>query len=279
MTGRPGPRVEPVADADDPRLADYRALSDRDRRRAASTFLAESSLVVRRLLAGSRFRVRSLLLTPSALDGLRDALDGASEAFDVYVAGPDVLGHVLGLNFHRGCLAVAERGPALAVDALTAPPGPRTLLVLGQIADPRNVGSLFRNARALGSAALLLSPGCGDPLYPKAIRASMGAALTLPFARFAAWPSGLEQLRRAGYTLIALAPTGNVDLADFGRRRPAPSRAALLVGNEGEGLDDAALALADVTVRIAMAPGADSLNVAVAAGVALHHLYHHAPHP
>src|SRR5207247_827603 len=121
---------------------------------------------------------------------------------------------------------------------------------------------VFRNATAFGARAVLLGPGCGDPLYRKAIRVSMGGALHTPFAAVPVWPADLARLRAAGFTLIALTPTASDDIAAFGRTRALPSRTALLVGGEGEGLSRAARAAADVAVRIPMAPGVDSLNVA-----------------
>jgi tRNA G18 (ribose-2'-O)-methylase SpoU len=146
------------------------------------------------------------------------------------------------------------------------------VLVLAEVADPDNVGALFRDARAFGAAAVLLTPGTGDPLYPKAIRTSMGAVLTVPFARLSDWPSDIGWLRSAGYTALALTPAGAIDLESLGTSRPVPARVALLAGNEGAGLGDRAIAAADLTVRIAVTPGTDSLNVAVAAGVVLHWL-------
>jgi len=261
-----------VGAADDPRLADYRTVRDPERRRQAGTFLVESALVVRRLLAASRFRVRSLLLTPAALTSLRDAVERSGAVYPVYVAAPAVLSEILGFKFHRGCLAVAERGPTLAADELATPAGARTLLIADGVADPENVGALFRTARALGASAMLLAPGCADPLYPKAIRASMGAALTLPFAPLPDWPAEVDRLRRLGYLVVALTPAGEVDVADAFADPARASRTALVVGGEGSGLGPTVLAAVDVGVRIAMAPGVDSLNVAVAAGIALHRL-------
>jgi tRNA G18 (ribose-2'-O)-methylase SpoU len=267
-----GVHPHPVLDAADPRLSDYHLLRDRERRRDAATFLAESPLVVRRLLAESPFRVRSLLVTPAALDGLRDVLGGTGPEIDVYVGAPALLRQVVGFEFHRGCLAAADRGPALDARRLCQPRGVRTILVLEGVTDPENVGGLFRVARAFGAAGVLLTPGTADPLYPKAIRVSMGAALTVPFARLPGWPADLDWLRDERYTLLALTPAGETEVASLGHSRPVPSRVALLAGNEGGGLGGAALASADLTVRIALTPGADSLNVAVAAGIALHWL-------
>jgi tRNA G18 (ribose-2'-O)-methylase SpoU len=144
--------------------------------------------------------------------------------------------------------------------------------VLENVADPDNVGSLFRNAAAFGAGGVLLSPGGGDPLYRKALRASMGATLEVPFARAGAWPGVLRDVSSAGFRLVALAPGARhaIDALAVG------PLSALLVGSEGDGLSAAALAAADVAVRIPIEPRVDSLNVATAAAIALHRL---APRP
>ena len=259
--------VERVRDADDPRLADYRELRDGERRRRAGTFVAESRQVVRRLL-GSRFRARSVLATEAAAADLRDVL---ADGLPVYVAPEETLGRVVGFNFHRGCLAVGERGAELPLDALL---DTRLLVVLEGVTNPDNVGGVFRNAMAFAAGGVLLAPGCSDPLYRKAIRVSMGGTLVVPFARAAPWPGALARLREQGFTIVALTPDGDVDVADLGTSRPVPERVALLLGAEGEGVSPAARAAADVAVAIRMAGRGHSLNVATASGIALHCLAH-----
>jgi tRNA G18 (ribose-2'-O)-methylase SpoU len=260
--------IEPVEDPRDPRLADYRSARDPAWRQRTGLFLAESALVVRRLLTDSPFRARAILVTPALLDGLRDVLDRAEDGPVVHVAGHSVQRELMGFNFHRGCLALAERGAGPPPGALLARGAP-LLLVLDDVADPDNVGALFRNARAFGAGGALLSPGTADPLYPKAIRVSVAATLSLPHARLARWPEDLADVRAAGYTLVALSPDGTRDVATLAALR---GRAALVAGSEGHGLAPGVRAAADVVVRVAMAPGVDSLNVAVAAAIALHHL-------
>lgn len=144
------------------------------------------------------------------------------------------------------------------------------LLALDEVADPDNVGAVFRNAAAFGAAGVLLSAGCADPLYRKAIRVSMGATLSTPFSRVE-WATGLAALRRAGYTLVALTPDPDAESIETlaTRRRPS-ERLALIVGAEGAGLGAESRHAADVRVRIPMAAGVDSLNVATACGIALH---------
>ena len=151
------------------------------------------------------------------------------------------------------------------------PAGPRTLLALEGVTDPDNVGAIFRNAAAFGVAGVLLSSHCADPLYRKAIRVSMGATLSLPFAQVPDWAVTLAALRHAGYRLVALCPGADAeDIVEVAGRAPRRPRLALLLGAEGEGLSEATRAAADVEVRIPMAAGVDSLNVAAACGIALH---------
>lgn len=264
-------KVEILDDPADPRVAPYREARDGQLRGRAGLFLAEGRLVVRRLIEASRFRVHSLLLTPRALDDLRDLLAGDA-APPAYAASAETIRAVVGFKFHRGCLAAAVRGAPLRPEVLIEPPGARTLLALEELADPDNVGAVFRNAAAFGAAGVLLSPGCADPLYRKAIRVAMGATLSMPFARID-WRDGIEGLRAAGYTLVALTPDRDADDIRTVVGRGSPSRRlALLVGAEGRGLGAGTRAAADRRVRIPMAAGADSLNVATACGIALHHL-------
>ncbi len=266
-----------ITDLDDPRIAGYRDVSDGSLLEEKGLFVAEGRLVVERLLADGRYRVRSLLVTPAVEKGdgslLRER-QSTGARIPCFVASPDLMRGLTGFNFHRGCLALAERpAPAPAGDLLAGLAGSTTVVVLEDVTDADNVGSVFRNAAALGAGAVLLSPGCCDPLYRKAIRTSMAAVLRVPFARVAPWPDGLSALRAEGFTVVALTPAlGAQDLAAFARDPGRPKRLALLVGTEGAGLSAAAAALADARVRIPMAPGVDSLNLATATGVALYEL-------
>lgn len=262
----------PVVDPLDPRLADYRLPRDTDHR-ARGIFVVEGRLAVRQLLGHSRFAARSVLATEAMASGLRDLLEGRACTVPALVASHEVIRAVVGFKFHRGCLAVGERGGPLPPPALFEPPGARTLVVLEGLVDPENVGAVFRNALAFGVDGVLLSPGCGDPLTRKAIRASAGGGLRVPFAVMDDWPRGLTALTASGYELVALTPTAAQELA----HRAPPGRCALLLGSEGHGLRPETLALAATSLRIAMASGVDSLNVATASGIALHHLRRAAP--
>lgn len=265
-------RVEAVESLGDPRIADYRNLKQSSLRSKAGVFIVESRLGVQRLL-DSRFRPRSIFVTETALAALRPGLARLGDDTPVYVARSELLSAVAGYPVHRGCLAAAERGDATGVDEILGrlPPGPAKLLVLENVIDPENVGGIFRNAAAFGAHAVLLTPRCADPLYRKSIRVSMGATLRVPFARWPDWPRGLSRLQGAGLALLAfsLGP-GATPLPAWGRARQLPERVALLLGAEGEGLSPEVLRRVDHELKIPMAPGVDSLNVATASGIALH---------
>lgn len=259
--------VERIDRVDDPRLDPYRDLPAHDARRRRDTFVAEAREVVSRLLASDR-GVRSVLLTDAAHDALADDLARRPEVA-VYVAPLAVLQRVVGFDFHRGCLALGERGAERTLDDVLAA-RPERLVALDGASNPDNVGGVLRVAHALGADAVLLSPDCCDPLYRKAIRVSMGAALGLPWARVASLADALAGLRAAGFTLLGLTPRGDTDVAALDGASAAPT--ALIVGAEGDGLRPSTLAAAHRHVRIPMAPGRDSLNLVTACAVALDRL-------
>lgn len=251
------PPIE-IAEAADPRVADYRALKERAVIEGGR-FVAESERVVRRLIE-SGLGVESVLLTAPRLATLADALEGP---FPVYLAPQAVLDGIAGFHVHRGCLALGRRPAATAL-----PAGARTIVALEDLTDVDNLGAIARHAAAFGADALLLSPRCADPFYRKAIRVSLGAVFTLPIVRAARWPDELTALRADGVAIAgAVLDADATPLDRFAR----PARVALLFGAEGPGLSPGARAACDHRVTIPMAPGADSLNVATAAAVFLYH--------
>jgi tRNA G18 (ribose-2'-O)-methylase SpoU len=268
------PRFE-ITDADDPRLADYRALKERHLNAEGGRFVAESERVVRRLLA-SALPVHSVLATPPRVRALEDALaapDATSPRADlpvadlpIYVAAQPVLDAIAGFHVHRGCLAIGERPATRAL-----PPAARGVVVLEDLVDVDNLGAIARNAAAFGADALVLSPRCADPFYRKAIRVSLGAVFDLPIVRLGRWPDDLDILRKLGFSLVAavLSPTAT----PLPRFRP-PARWALLLGAEGPGLSSEAVLRChhSVTIPMSTSTGADSLNVATAAAVMLYAL-------
>jgi tRNA G18 (ribose-2'-O)-methylase SpoU len=208
-----------------------------------------------------------VLLSPAKYERLAGDLEGCGRDVPVYVAAPEVLEAIAGFHVHRGALASASRKPLAPVADLIA--GARLLLVLEAINDHENLGALFRNAAAFGVDAVLLDARCADPLYRRSVRVSMGHVLRVPFAVLPGeWPASLGLLREQGFDLLALTPNGSTTLRDVDR----PDRWAVLLGAEGPGLSPQAMDLADVRLRIPMASGVDSLNVATAAAIAFAHL-------
>lgn len=266
----------PVLAVDDPadrRLDDYRNVPDPVLLAERGIFVAEGRLVVRRLLGGSRFATRSLMVTPTALsaiaDIVNDAAHGAS-SLPVYVVPQALMNGITGFNMHRGCLAIGERLPAAA--PLEIVHGARRIVVAERIANADNVGAIFRNAAALGAGAVILDPSSTDPLYRKAIRTSMGAALHVPFARATAWPATLDALRTAGFVLAAMTVSPAAAPLRAVAATLTDRRVAVVVGHEGEGLSTGALTACDTQARIPMTAGVDSLNVATAVAIALYEL-------
>jgi len=266
-----------LEDPTDARLDDYRAVRERDLVTRRGVFIAEGRLVVRTLLTQSRFAARSVLVNDAALPAVADAVP---DELPVYLVPQNVLDSVTGFHIHRGCLAVGERAGIPSLDGLLGSipaDAAASLVALESLSNHDNVGGVFRNALAFGASGVVLSPGCADPHYRKAIRVSMGAALRVPFAHAEPWADSLARLNRAGFTVVALTPAPDaVDISDVHRALSRPRRVALLLGTEGAGLSADALAASDLRVRIPMAPGVDSLNVASAAAVALHRLAHDA---
>lgn len=258
-------RVHLVTDPDDPSVAPFRAIPTYDRRDDADTFVVESRQCVRRLVAAGRFRLRAVLCTPSARRALEPALETVTPPPTVCEADTPVVKAVTGFSFHRGCLAIAERGAPVAPEALWR--AARRLVVLDGVSDPDNVGAVFRNALAFGVDGVLLAPDAGDPLYRKATRVSVGATLVVPFARSTDFAADLAALGAAGFELLALTPDGEPITSRTGL--PSDARTALVVGAERDGIGPVARAAADHRLAIPMAPGLDSLNVATATGIAL----------
>ena len=263
--------IDSLTSLDDPRVAEYRNVPDPVLLRDRGLFVAEGRLVVRHLLSSTRFGLRSLLVSPTALESLKDLTDARPDV-PVYVAPVDLLSSIVGFHMHRGCLAVCERPANQTLAATLAQASASRLIVVAeQVANADNMGGLFRNAMAFGAGAVMLSPGCCDPLYRKAVRVSIGGTLRVPFAVIDEWPSGLASLRQAGYTLVGLTPDAHaLELGAWAFQGRRPGRIALVLGHEGSGLSEAALAMVDEKVRIEMAAGVDSLNVATAAGVAMY---------
>ncbi len=280
-----------VADAADPRLADYVSLRDTSLRKALESehglFIAEGEKVIRRAIEAGH-APRSFLLAERWIPGLADVLARHPDA-PVYVVTEALAEDVTGFHVHRGALASLHRMPPPSMvellracrpdagggDARRQPSatseGRRRsrIAVLEDLVDHANVGSAFRNAAALGVDAVLVTPGCADPLYRRAIKTSMGNVFNVPWTRGPTMPAMLEALTGHGYTTVAFTLSEDSitldDLVD--RNLPA---LAMVFGTEGAGVDPRTARQVDLRVRIPMEDGVDSLNVAAASAVAFY---------
>jgi tRNA G18 (ribose-2'-O)-methylase SpoU len=259
-----------ITDPGDERVRDYFALTDVDLRTkvepARGLYLAESEKVIRRAL-GAGHRPRSFLMARRWLTDLADLVEQAeSQAVPVYVGPAAVIEAMTGFHLHRGALASMHRPTLVAPEVLLR--NASRVVILEDIVDHTNVGALFRSAAALGVDAVLITPRCADPLYRRAVRVSMGAVFQVPWTRLDGWPGSLKVLRDNGFTVAALAlADGATSLDDL--VPTLPQRLAMVLGTEGDGLSRRAVRDADLVVRIPMAPGVDSLNVAAAGAVAM----------
>ena len=246
-------------------LDSYRLVGDPAALERAGLFVAEGRLIVERLLEGAH-RIHSVLVTPAAAAALTDAFARRPDV-TILVREPGVLEHVTGIDFHRGCLALAYRhAHAVSLDTLG---DARRILAIEGVANPDNIGGLFRTAFALGVDAVLLNATAGDPQYRKAIRTSMGATLRVPYFRADDWFATLDDLRRRGFRVLALTPQPEAVSLDE-MKVEASQRLVILVGAEGPGLSGGTLTTSVDRVRIDIDPRADSLNVVVAAAIALY---------
>jgi tRNA G18 (ribose-2'-O)-methylase SpoU len=265
-----------IDDAGDERLGDYRGVSDPDLALRSGLFIAEGRLVVRRLLAESRFATRSVLVTEPALAALADVLE-PRPALPVFLASQAVMNEMAGFDIHRGCLAIGERPLPTRWQELAAITNHKShvtniVVCLERVANADNVGGVFRGAAAFGAGAVLLDPVSTDPLYRKAIRTSMGAALQVPFARAEPWPEALRELRGLGVAVMAMTPAASAPPLRQAVAAVAGRGVAIVLGHEGDGLTAEALAACELQARIPIDGEVDSLNVAAAAAIALYEL-------
>ena len=259
-----------ITDPADERVRDYFALTDVALRTkvepARGLYLAESEKVIRRALAAGH-RPRSFLMAQRWLTDLSDLVEQAeSQSVPVYFAQPGVIETMTGFHLHRGALASMHRPLLLAPAALLQHAS--RVVILEDIVDHTNVGAVFRSVAALGVDAVLITPRCADPLYRRAVRVSMGTVFQVPWTRIENWPEGVQVLRENGFTVAAFALTDTaISLDDLAAH--LPDRLAMIFGTEGDGLSRRAVEGADLVVKIPMAQGVDSLNMAAASAVAI----------
>ena len=242
-------------------------------------FIAESPVVIGRALEAG-YRPLSFLLEESQLP-LLDELSGQmrqpgadpDELLPVYVSDMEVLAGITGYRLTRGMLCAMRRRPLPDAGVICA--DAERILVLEEVVNPTNVGAIFRSAAALGMDAVLLTEGCSDPLYRRCIRVSMGTVFQIPwtfFGKDCGWPEkGMELLHSHGFKTVAMALREDAAALDDPALN-AERKLAVIMGTEGDGLRERTIAGCDYTVRIAMAHGVDSLNVAAASAVACYQL-------
>lgn len=253
-----------ISDLSDPRLVDYSHQTDVALKKARGTehglYIAESALVLERALRAGHLP-RSVLALGNTVDDARALVSADVPIF----SGPsELLQELTGYLLHRGVIAAMNRPALPAVEALLATSS--RVIILENVADPTNVGAIFRSVGAIGADAVFVTPRCSDPFYRRSIRVSMGTVLQVPWTRLGDWTSTRQLLAASGFQIAALALSPDaVSLRDF----VAPAKLALVLGAEGEGLTSEALAAADSIVQIPMANGIDSLNVAATAAVAM----------
>lgn len=257
-----------IESPEDPRIAGFRDIRERDLTGRQGLFIAEGEVVLRVLTSPQALcRPRAVLLAESRAEGLADALEGLPDDVPVYLAGQGVLDTIAGFPLHRGILALGEKPTATPLETLIETMGDEALVVLAcGIGNHDNMGGIFRNAAAFGADAMLLDQHCCDPFYRKAIRVSVGAALRTPMATGLEPHQAMETLKAAGFRVLAMTPSATLTLD----QAPRGGRVAVVLGPEGPGLESELIARCR-PVGIRMSGGFDSLNVAVAGAIALHH--------
>lgn len=258
-----------ITDPDDPRIAAYRDIRERDLVGREGKFVAEGKTVLNVLFSNARFEADSVFLRENRVEGAQALLERVPQHVPVYVASGEVMDRIAGFHMHRGVLAIGRRVDTPGVEnLLDSLPEDALVVALAGIANHDNMGSIFRNAAAFGADAVVMDQGSCDPLYRKAIRVSVGAALKVPFAREGSAEGMVDALMARGFEVLAMSPHGTVDMTEV---RPS-KRMALLLGAEGPGLPPHLLERL-TSVRIAMRHDFDSLNVAAASAIALHRLW------
>ena len=262
-----------LSDFSDPRLDVYARLTEAQLLNrfepAKGMFIAESPKVIDRALNAGCKPV-SLLMERKDIDGPAKEIIERCGDIPVFTADRDVLCQLTGYQLTRGVLCAMLRPKLPSVEE--AVKGAKRIVILENVQNPTNVGAIFRSAAALGMDAILLTPGCSNPLYRRSARVSMGTVFQIPWTfigeETADWPGkGMEQLRSLGYKTAAMALSDNsVSIDDPALAKE--EKLAIILGSEGDGLTDTTIADCDYTVKIPMYHGVDSLNVAAASAVA-----------
>ncbi len=269
-------RVDPtftsITDADDPRIAVFRDIRERDLTGRQGRFIVEGTVVLRMLAAahkaGRDFEAESVLILENRLAGVADILSEFPSDVPIYVAAAPVLDAIVGFNLHRGILALGKRKSDKDMGQTLQQLPPSSLVLVGcGISNHDNLGSMFRNAAAFYADAVFMDATCCDPLYRKSLRVSVGSVLSVPYHRGGDAVELLETLAAEGFDIWSLSPAGTQEI----RQITASNRMALVIGTEGDGLPPDVLTRFH-TARIAQSPQLDSLNAGTASGLALYQM-------
>jgi tRNA G18 (ribose-2'-O)-methylase SpoU len=261
-----------ISEADDPRIAAFRDVKERDLTGRQGRFIVEGTVVLRMLAAahvkGDAFEAENILILENRLAGVEDILAQFPAEVPVYVAKASVLDAIVGFHLHRGILALGKRKTSSGmVDTIRQLPASSLVLAGCGISNHDNLGAMFRNAAAFYADAVFLDATCCDPLYRKSLRVSVGSVLSVPYHRGGGAIEMLETLAAEGFDIWSLSPAGTTEI----RQIPASRRMALVIGTEGDGLPQAVLSRFH-TARISQSPQLDSLNAGTAAGLALYQM-------
>lgn len=264
-------RILQVADLEDPRLDEYLRLSEAHLRMRSDVenglYIAESTKVVQRAINAGHVP-RSFLLAEKHLEQLAEEFNQFPDT-PIFIGDDRQLQDLVGFHLHRGAMAAMNRPDPLDLDEVLE--ASSRIAILEDIADHTNLGAIIRSASGLGVDAVLLTPKCVDPWYRRSARVSMGTVFDLPWVRMQSWPEDIQTLKKHGYEMLAVELTDDaIPLNEVEIK--AGQKVAMILGNEGRGVTDEALAAVDQTVIIPMHRGVDSLNVGAASAIAFWHL-------
>ncbi|OPB35240.1 TrmH family RNA methyltransferase [Bartonella taylorii] len=259
--------ITTIYETDDPRLRNYHNIREKDLVGRQHQFIAEGKVTLSALLHSKEFSALSLLIVIERLPGLMPLLKETQPTCPIYCVPQKVMDNIAGFHVHRGVLGIGKRKTLLSLqNFLQDLPEKALILVLCGISNHDNMGAIFRNAAAFASNGIIVDKTSCDPLYRKSIRVSAGATLKIPYTQGADINNIITALHDVDFHLYALSPSSPCIL----KQAKITKRTALILGTEGDGLPSHVLQKSD-TLRIPMAHGFDSLNVATASGIALAH--------
>ena len=262
------PNVIEITDFSAPELDVYARLTEAQLLNrfepAKGLFIAESPKVIHRALDGGCEPV-SMLMERKDIDGSAAEILARCPEIPVYTADEDLLCQLTGYHLTRGVLCAMRRPQLPTLEEICKKA--KRIVILENVQNPTNVGAIFRSAAALGMDAVLLTPGCSNPLYRRSARVSMGTVFQIPWTFTGPWPEDMAKLKELGFKTAAMALCDDsVSIDD--PKLMAEEKLAILMGSEGDGLTEHTIAESDYTVKIPMYHGVDSLNVAAASAVA-----------